>query len=147
MPSKKIKTPCIGICSTGMGGDVCRGCKRFAHEVIGWNGYSEEERALICKRLDSLLSQVVKTSVEVINPERLKVFMREQKVKFNESDDAYCLVFTLLKKKAKQLQSLDAAGCRPNKSWREKSLTELYDAIDDDFFTLSNAHYERYFQR
>ncbi|MDC1160500.1 DUF1289 domain-containing protein, partial [Luminiphilus sp.] len=25
-----IRTPCIGVCSTGVGDVVCRGCKRFA---------------------------------------------------------------------------------------------------------------------
>ncbi|MEL0305883.1 MAG: DUF1289 domain-containing protein, partial [Halieaceae bacterium] len=39
-----IRTPCIGVCSTGVGDVVCRGCKRFAHEVIDWNGYSPEQK-------------------------------------------------------------------------------------------------------
>ena len=38
-----IRTPCIGVCSTGIGDAVCRGCKRFTHEVIDWNGYSTEQ--------------------------------------------------------------------------------------------------------
>ncbi|MEC7008614.1 MAG: DUF1289 domain-containing protein, partial [Pseudomonadota bacterium] len=38
MNLKPIKTPCIGVCSTGIGDSVCRGCKRFSHEVIHWNG-------------------------------------------------------------------------------------------------------------
>ena len=41
-----IKTPCLGICSTTSVGDVvCRGCKRYAFEVIDWNGYDDEAMA------------------------------------------------------------------------------------------------------
>ena len=39
-----VKTPCIGVCSTGIGDSVCRGCKRFSHEVIDWNSYSQEQK-------------------------------------------------------------------------------------------------------
>ncbi|WP_226704400.1 DUF1289 domain-containing protein [Microbulbifer elongatus] len=49
---KKVRTPCIGVCSTGIGDNVCRGCKRFAHEVIDWNAYSEEQRRIIAERRD-----------------------------------------------------------------------------------------------
>ncbi|MEM9624509.1 MAG: DUF1289 domain-containing protein, partial [Pseudomonadota bacterium] len=33
------RTPCVGICSTTYGDLVCRGCKRFAHEIVQWNAY------------------------------------------------------------------------------------------------------------
>ncbi|MCA4075779.1 DUF1289 domain-containing protein, partial [Pseudomonas kurunegalensis] len=36
MSNKSIKTPCVGLCSTVYGDTVCRGCKRFHHEVINW---------------------------------------------------------------------------------------------------------------
>ena len=37
MHKTKASTPCLGICSTTYGDDVCKGCKRFVHEVISWN--------------------------------------------------------------------------------------------------------------
>ena len=34
MAEKLIKrTPCIGVCSTTYGDDICRGCRRFRHEI------------------------------------------------------------------------------------------------------------------
>ncbi len=47
-------TPCVGICSTTYGDLVCRGCKRFAHEIVQWNGYSEAQRDQIRDRLADL---------------------------------------------------------------------------------------------
>ena len=47
-----IKTPCVGLCSTVYGDLVCRGCKRYHHEVIQWNGYNAEEKQAVWLRLE-----------------------------------------------------------------------------------------------
>ena len=58
-----IKTPCIGLCSTVYGDLVCRGCKRFHHEIVNWNLYGEEEKRAVWLRLESLLVQVMRAPV------------------------------------------------------------------------------------
>lgn len=52
-------TPCAGRCSTVFGDAVCRGCRRFNHEVIQWNTYSAEQKHTIWKRLDAQLDQIL----------------------------------------------------------------------------------------
>ncbi len=47
-------SPCIGVCSTTYGDLVCRGCNRFAHEVVQWNGYDDGQRDAIWGRLEEL---------------------------------------------------------------------------------------------
>ena len=55
MPDKLLKrTPCIGVCSTSYGDHICRGCKRFSHEVTGWIKYSDTEKSIINKRLEKI---------------------------------------------------------------------------------------------
>jgi len=49
---EKVKTPCIGICSTVYGDEICRGCQRTYQEVIQWNALSEEEKLKILKRIE-----------------------------------------------------------------------------------------------
>ena len=44
MKKNRASTPCLGICSTTYGDNVCKGCKRFVHEVISWNKYTTKER-------------------------------------------------------------------------------------------------------
>jgi len=58
---KKLLTtsPCIGICSTSFGDDVCYGCKRTASEVIEWNSLQDDEKDKINRRL---LTQTTTTS-------------------------------------------------------------------------------------
>ena len=52
-------TPCAGRCSTVFGDSVCRGCRRFNHEIIHWNKYSIEQKTAIWKRLDAQLDQIL----------------------------------------------------------------------------------------
>ena len=55
IPVGMTKTPCIGICSTTTFGDsVCRGCKRYAKEVLNWISYSDEMKCAVLKRLEAL---------------------------------------------------------------------------------------------
>ncbi len=47
-----IDTPCIGICSTAIGDDVCIGCGRTFEEVNNWNSLADEAKITINKRLE-----------------------------------------------------------------------------------------------
>lgn len=44
-------SPCIGICSTVLGDEVCRGCGRTFDEVLNWHQYSDEQKRAINQRL------------------------------------------------------------------------------------------------
>ena len=66
------RTPCIGVCSTTYGDLVCRGCKRFAHEVVGWNGFADAQRHVVWTRLNGLLAESVRAYVTVVDEKRLR---------------------------------------------------------------------------
>lgn len=44
-------SPCIGICSTGIGDEICRGCGRTFEEVNNWHSYSKAEKIAINRRI------------------------------------------------------------------------------------------------
>ena len=44
-------SPCVGVCSTTFGDDVCYGCHRTYKEVIQWNTLSDEEKDGVNRRL------------------------------------------------------------------------------------------------
>ena len=142
---KKVITPCIGVCSTGIGDEVCRGCKRFANEVIDWNRYTDFQRNQVMRRLETLLAQVVNAKVHIFNHAKLKAELRRQQIRFDEVASPETCLFTLLKAGASQINNLETFGCRAHTEWDKRSFTELRDAIDADFYTLSCAHYQRYF--
>ena len=64
---RKVKTPCVGVCSTVFGDQVCRGCKRFHHEVIEWNGYTDVQKETVWNRLESLKVLIMKSKIFIEN--------------------------------------------------------------------------------
>ncbi len=143
--ANSAKSPCIGVCSTGIGDTVCRGCKRYAHEIICWNGYSTDEKFAILRRLDALLSQVVQAKLEITDAGLLAQQLQLQKIRHNTRSSPYVWVFDLLKAGASQIKTLSDYGCAVTSEFAHMSMAELRDSIDADFYILSSVHYERYF--
>lgn len=139
-----IKTPCIGVCSTGIGDTVCRGCKRFAHEVIDWNGYSREEKLVIDQRLASFLSMCVANRCRIVDHKLLNWQLEVQKIRYQPHHDPYCHVFAMLKAGASQITDPEQFGFEIMPGFRHLPLSVLRDEIDEEFWILSSAHYDRY---
>lgn len=144
MSNQRIKTPCVGLCSTVFGDQVCRGCKRFHHEIVNWNAYNDEEKRAVWARLEVLLTQVVSAKLEVFDPLRLKEKLQQRKIRFIPEQSEYCWAYQLISRGARHIQQVDAYGIHIFPEFRERPLMELRDAIDQEFFILSEAHYERY---
>lgn len=141
---KPVKTPCVGICSTGIGDHVCRGCKRFAHEVIHWNAYSHDQRLVIARRLEAFLVTIVKNWILIIDEKLLLEQVKHQQILFKEEQNPYCWVFDLLKAGASQITDLSAYGLQLANPAADLNLARIRDEIDKDYFALSCAHYDRY---
>ena len=142
----RVKTPCIGVCSTGIGDSVCRGCKRFSHEVINWNGYSQAEKRIIDRRLDTFLAQIVATRLRVVNQELLQRHLELQQIDYPAQKNPLLWAYELLRAGASQLGALSEYGLLLDAHYRDVDLRHLKTAIDAEFFILSEAHYQRYFQ-
>jgi predicted Fe-S protein YdhL (DUF1289 family) len=144
MSNQVIKTPCVGLCSTVYGDLVCRGCKRFHHEVIHWNGYNEDEKRAVWLRLEQLLVQVMTAKVEVFDADKLRQQLEQRKIRFVPQQSEYCWAYQLIARGARVINQLDAYGMVVLPEFRDWLLPDLRDAIDREFFLLSEAHYERY---
>ncbi|MGI9293099.1 MAG: DUF1289 domain-containing protein [Pseudomonadales bacterium] len=143
---KPIPTPCIGVCSTVLGDSVCRGCKRFAHEVIHWNSYTHAQKRAVDDRLQQLLSQIVRTYVEVVDGELLQHQIGVNKIASAEHRNLHCRAYDLLRAGSGQMQRLENFGLRARSDQQHRSATQLKEAIDADFWALSEAYYHRYFR-
>lgn len=139
-----IRTPCIGVCSTGIGDVVCRGCKRFAHEVIDWNGYSVPQKQAIDARLDRFLAMCVRNKLRIVDQKLLDWQLSVQKIRHQPHHDPYSHLFALLKAGANQISAPEQYGFEILPAFRGASLAELRDQIDEEFWVLSSAHYDRY---
>jgi predicted Fe-S protein YdhL (DUF1289 family) len=144
MLDRHIKTPCIGVCSTGIGDAVCRGCKRFCHEVIDWNSYTPEQKRVIDQRLSGFLSQCVSNKLQVTDRALLEWQLRVQQIAYVEHHDEYCWVFSLLKAGSGQILRTADYGFEVDLKYRDITLTALREMIDREYYILSEAYYERY---
>ncbi|MDP5210332.1 DUF1289 domain-containing protein [Microbulbifer sp. 2205BS26-8] len=141
---RKIRTPCIGVCSTGIGDEVCRGCKRFAHEVIDWNAYTEEQRRIIAQRREGYLASAVRSQLEIVDQPLLLAQLKHQQIRFDDRQNPYCWVFELLRAGASQIANPREYGVSPTNQARGLSLEEIRQRIDEDFYALSVSYYQRY---
>ncbi|MBF8780896.1 DUF1289 domain-containing protein [Pseudomonas fulva] len=144
MSSQSIKTPCVGLCSTVYGDHVCRGCKRFHHEVIHWNSYDDQARRAVWLRLEKLLVQVMMAKLEVFDRDRLRMQLEQRSIRFLPNQSEYCWAYQLIARGARLIRDLEAYGMALLPEFRDWDLPQLRDAIDREFFLLSEAHYQRY---
>ena len=144
MLDRPVKTPCIGVCSTGIGDSVCRGCKRFAHEVIAWNSYTPAQKEVVDRRLSEFLSQCVSNKLQVTDSALLQWQLQVQQISYTPHHDEYCWVFSLIKAGASQIVNTAEYGFEVDLAYRATPLAELREQIDREFYILSEAHYDRY---
>ncbi len=141
---KPVKTPCVGICSTGIGDSVCRGCKRFSHEVIHWNAYTLDQKLIIAQRLEGFLVKIVENYFLVTDKKVLLSQIKHQQIQFKQEQNPYCWVFDLLRAGASQIDDLSHYGLKLLPAARSLTLGEIRDLIDKDYYLLSCAYYDRY---
>ena len=141
---QQIRTPCIGVCSTGIGDSVCRGCKRFDHEVIAWNSYDQSQKAAIDARLASLLSRLVDERFVIFDPGRLVEQLQLQQIPYRGYRDANCGLYELLRAGANQIEDTAVFGFSRRPLVARRTLSSLRAEIDAELYSLSVAHYERY---
>lgn len=141
---RKVKTPCVGVCSTVFGDQVCRGCKRFHHEVIEWNGYTDIQKETVWNRLESLKVLIMKSKIFIENQVLLQSKLDSLKISYYDKVDPYCWVFDLIKQASQSINDLNEFGLKPLFD-SNLELVDLKQIIEDELFTLSDAHYQRYF--
>ena len=143
--TRSVKTPCIGVCSTVFGDEVCRGCKRFQNEVIDWNGYQDSQKIAVLSRLESLKTQIMESKISIVNKKLLQNQLDTLDIKYVIEDNPFCWVFDLLRQASQSIDSLQDFGV-VLKDGVENNLFELKKVIESELFILSEAHFQRYFK-
>ena len=144
MSMSRSTTPCLGICSTTYGDSVCKGCKRFVHEVIDWNKFNSNEKELVNTRLEEFKIIVLKNRFLVSDQDLLAANLKENAIRFNNALDPLTWIFDLLRASGTQELDLDQFGI---KTLISEALPTIREQINKEFLELSEAHYDRYFKR
>lgn len=142
----RVRTPCIGICSTTSLGDaVCRGCKRYAFEVIAWNGYDPVAKQAVLKRIEKLICQILENRLRIFSVPNLKLGLEQFAVQYDPELSPYCWLHNLLKKNHRDIDNLAEYGAYVLPEYQQLPLAELCELMDKEILTLTQAHFERYY--
>jgi|TARA_B100001113_G_scaffold347037_1_gene338784 predicted Fe-S protein YdhL (DUF1289 family) len=144
LQKKRSSTPCLGICSTTFGDEVCKGCKRFSHEIVSWTKYSLEEREIINDRLEKFKIKILQHRFKVYDSKLLASRLDEKAINFNHSLDPITWIFDLFRAAGSQEFDLNKYGIESLNHFNPKTIK---DEINDELLQLSEAHHERYFKK
>tara|TARA_Y100000768_G_C23630506_1_gene519313 strand:- start:150 stop:599 length:450 start_codon:yes stop_codon:yes gene_type:complete len=147
MEKDRSSTPCIGICSTTFGDDVCKGCKRFSHEITNWGKFSNDERALVNSRLEQFKATILQEKFSISDKALFKNKMSEFSINFNSSLDPVTWIFDLLRASSNKDLDLSEFGIEVLPKFSNLSLVDLRDLINQEMLQLSEAHYYKFFNR
>ena len=160
MKIRTRQTPCLGVCSTTYGDLVCRGCKRFSHEVVAWNTFSDEQKLSIWQRLESLRDQCVSLRVRVKDIHALTRVIEGRQIPVWDPSSDLTLAYQVLRffarsnpqilndeyLLAKKLEFLGLDLTAFGQIHTDENFSELCSWVDEEFYKRSKAYYERNFK-
>ena len=144
LQKKRSSTPCLGICSTTFGDEVCKGCKRFSHEIVSWTKYSLEEREIVNDRLEKFKVQILQHRFEIIDQDLFESKLEEKAINFNHSLDPLTWIFDLFRAAGSQTFDMESFGIKKLYQFDPKTIR---DEINKELLELSEAHHDRYFKK
>ena len=144
MNKKRSSTPCLGICSTTFGDEVCKGCKRFAHEIVSWTKYSEQEREIVNDRIEKFKIIILQNRFKIVDSNLLATKLQEKAINYNHSLDPLTWIFDLFRAAGSQSFDLSEYGIKELVNFEPKTIK---DEINDELLELSEAHHYRYFKK
>ena len=147
MQKKRSSTPCIGICSTTFGDDVCKGCKRFSYEITNWGKFSNEERAVVNSRLEQFKVNILEEKFTITDRNLFESKMNEFSINFNSSLEPLTWIFDLLRASSNNDLILSDFGVEILPKFSNLSLVDLRDLINEEMLQLSEAHFYKFFDR
>lgn len=136
------RTPCVGICSTTYGDLVCRGCKRYAHEIDHWNGYVQAQRTLVWERLFKLREGAFSSHARISDRDQL---LRRAE-RFHITDlgmlDAANVAYEVVRRAGRETD-FASLGIEPLEPVPDAGA--LYLRIEEELYARSLAQYEHDF--
>lgn len=130
--NESIKSPCLGICSTVYGDNVCKGCKRFFHEVISWNAWGEKEKKVVYDRLEGMMHGVMSEKVIIANHVLLQGELIRHGIDYKHFESPYWWLYLYWVKKPMALIDWSLLGAQATRAYAHYKPSNLMNLIDDE---------------
>jgi uncharacterized protein len=135
LPLQKVETPCVGICSTIYGDNICRGCFRSMQEVVDWNAYTPEQKLIILERLNKQITEITASKLTIVDAKLLKAQCQQHRIKIREEFTPYTWAHALLREGLHEIKDISKYGVAIHEEFAHLSLAKLIELIDDELFT------------
>jgi predicted Fe-S protein YdhL (DUF1289 family) len=133
------ESPCIGICSTVYGDDICRGCKRHYLEVINWNRYADPQKQRVNQRLEQQIEKIVADFLIVEDAKKLKIQLDLVILRPSLYANPFYWAYELLRLKAAHITCLQDYGLSPTPPYQTLSAKSLFTQIDDCLYATATT--------
>lgn len=131
-----IDTPCVGICSTVYGDEICRGCKRTYDEVIDWNRFTPEQKSAVYDRLNEHAEHIVSQFFTIVAPEKLASALDDQSIRYRPDHSPATWVLQWLRF-TRFDKSWDELGVTVMPEYQSYTRRALFTVLDDLLLTTS----------
>ncbi|PJG42055.1 hypothetical protein XA39_14745 [Acinetobacter tandoii] len=136
-------TPCAGRCSTVFGDAVCRGCRRFNHEVIKWNTYTAQQQHAVWLRLDAQLDQILVPMLPFADLRHVEGFVLSKRVRLRPEASKGRKLYHALKICEKNKNFTNESGLGIS----EQQVKALWQEFERRVLALATASYDLAFLR
>ena len=96
-------------------------------------------------RIDQLTSQRIATRFRIFSVEKLQQALDDYRFFYDRQMSPYCWLHNLLQKRLYRISSLSELGVELMPDYVDVPVQQLLQDINEELFTLSEAHFERYF--
>jgi hypothetical protein len=137
---------------------VCRGCKRFAHEIVEWNGYEEAQQDAVRERLQRLRDEVLMLVLSCENEGLLQTAIADAGLTDLEPMEQRYQLLRFMVRRGQDLASAGLAMTEATASMEAASYRAggpdpqapdtlaLMQLLDAETYQRAKAHYERNFK-
>ncbi|WP_035572731.1 DUF1289 domain-containing protein [Halomonas halocynthiae] len=122
----RITSPCVGVCSTTVGDNVCRGCQRTSDEILDWFGMTAMQREQRMEQLDAMREHVAGRFFSVVNSELLNEQLKRHRIRVRQNQPPLSCVVELLRTGRQQMRDLSCYGLVAHQSG---SIVFLYEQL------------------
>ena len=151
----KTHSPCLGICSTTYGDQVCRGCKRYCHEIADWLRYQPSQKDRVWQRLENTAAQIIGNYLLIVDAKKLQACLQQLSHRHIPQQSDYYHVLLLLHHLSSRISpntkhqpfNITDYGLQWQISIPPLSFIELWRQIDHQLLTLTIALYDRQIER
>lgn len=130
----KTETPCIGICSTIYGDEICRGCFRSNQEVIDWNTLDDPQKLEILNKLHTKLITILQNKLEVLDPQLLQQKCQQFNVKIRPTWHPLTWAHALLREGIHRIKNPENFGIRVIPPHNNLRIPKFVEMLDDEIY-------------